>query len=389
MPRRKPQIYLFNWPTGLGGADTKAEHLVRLLRDEFEWVVVPNAAERLRGAEGERAVAWLHGMGARAAVWEELPKRLEGVGLCLCNTWWLAEGRALEAKQRGLRLVWGNEMMWHHTAELGAISAGVLDAVTYVSPVQRAALEPGYAAACGVPAAELPPPPLAPLAADAPEATALGHGRLGALRWAMVGNWVDPEAFPWVDRSVGRRDAAVVVGRLSRPDPDKFPAGFPRTYERLGLGSRHGTVRFRVMAWSEELARAFAPHRFDPRWDLLPARAEGAAEYLSSLDLFVYELGARFAESWGRSTVEAMLTGAVPLISGGREGLRHHLRHLVPHGTGGFHCQGRRDFAAKARLLAEDPSLRQKMSREASAHARETLCDARRHREVWRTLLLG
>jgi hypothetical protein len=111
MPRRKPHVYLFNWPSGLDGADTKAEHLLRLLKDAFEWTVVPNAAERLRE---RKAVQWLKSLGGAAAA-------------CL-----------------------GNEMMWHHTAELGAISAGLLDVLTLVSPVQAERLVAGYATAMGL-----------------------------------------------------------------------------------------------------------------------------------------------------------------------------------------------------------------------------------------------
>lgn len=195
----------------------------------------------------------------------------------------------------------------------------------------------------------------------------------------------------WTGRGGGGRavrwwqGGPLVAGRLSRPDPDKFPPDFPRSYE--GLLARGRDVRFRVMAWSPEVAARYAGHEFDARWDLLPARAEPSVKFLGSLDLFVYALGAKFAESWGRSTVEAMLTGAVPLISGGKEGLRHHLRHLVPHGTAGFHCEGRRGFAAAARELADDAALRSRMSRAAADYARDVLCDAKKHRQLWRSLL--
>ena len=80
---------------------------------------------------------------------------------------------------------------------------------------------------------------------------------------------------------------------------------------------------------------AYKHHRFDRRWDLLPKEAESQVEFLHSLDLFVYSLGPTFRESWGRSTVEAMLTGAVPLVP---KGGGHHLENLIPHGQGGFLC---------------------------------------------------
>lgn len=65
--------------------------------------------------------------GIKVARWGELPGRL-----------------------RGLRLLWGSEMMWHHPGELGAVAAGILEGVFYTSEVQREALGPGYAQAAGI-----------------------------------------------------------------------------------------------------------------------------------------------------------------------------------------------------------------------------------------------
>lgn len=82
-------------------------------------------------------------------------------------------------------------------------------------------------------------------------------------------------------------------------DPDKFPEKFPQSYESLALGLKGGGVKFRVMAWSEEMAARFAGLVFDERWERLSARSESAAGFLGSLDLIVSELDRRFAESRG------------------------------------------------------------------------------------------
>src|ERR1051325_9706764 len=95
------------------------------------------------------------------------------------------------------------------------------------------------------------------------------------------------------------------------------------------------------MAWSEEMARVYRRHRFDARWDLLPKETESQVKFLHSLDLFVYSLGPNFSESWGRSVVEAMLTGAVPLVPADAW---PHLKDLVPHGKGGFLCASNGEF---------------------------------------------
>ncbi len=136
----------------------------------------------------------------------------------------------------------------------------------------------------------------------------------------MNGNYIDPAEFPFRDRT-GESSAGqpLVVGRLSRPDPHKFPPDFPQFYEDLGLKN----PEFRVMGWNDEMAARWPGRRFDERWKLLAPLAEPTAQFLQGLDLFVYSLHARFRESWGRVVVEAMLTGAIPLLPAGGE------QHLV------------------------------------------------------------
>ena len=128
----------------------------------------------------------------------------------------------------------------------------------------------------------------------------------------------------------------------------------------------------------------YQAHRFDARWDLLAKEAESQVEFLHSLDLFVYSLGPNFRESWGRSTVEAMLTGCVPLVP---KGGGHHLENLVPHGQAGFLCATNDDYREHAARLRRDVALRQRISRAARRHAEFELCDRRQHLRVWREAL--
>jgi len=102
-----------------------------------------------------------------------------------------------------------------------------------------------------------------------------------------------------------------------------------------------------------------------------------------TLDLFVYELGPRCRESWGRSAVEAMLCGAVPLLP---RGGGHHLEHLLEHGETGFLCADRGAFAEYARELQDDPVRRYAMAQAGREWAAEELCRADRHRRMWRAV---
>ena len=338
--QRKMPIYWFNWPSNLGGADTKFVHTLWLLRGEYDITVVPNARWQLEQSHWRE---WLHGLGMKTALLEDLPSKLEGWGVSLCNGEFWAGGIAGRARKRGLKIAWSSEMMWHHPGEAMAAELGLINKVLYVSEVQRQALEPEY---CGVPG-------------------------------VITGNYIAPKFFPWRDRTKGRRFEEFVIGRLSRPDPAKFPRDFPESYQRLRLKN----PRYRVMAWSDEMGREHPKERFRGTWDLLPKETETQLEFLHALDLFVYDLREDFTESWGRAVVEAMLTGAVPLVTGHP---RHHLKHLVPHGVGGFLCSTKTEWREHAQRLQKDIALRKKMAQAAREFAVHELCNAAKHRAAWR-----
>lgn len=387
MKARSP-LYCFNWPSHMGGADTKFTHLLLLLHRHYDITVVPNRREQLLQLPWRK---FLKRLGVRAALLADLPKKLRGTALSLCNGEFFGGGLACEAKLRGLRIVWSSEMMWHHPGEIAAAACGLMDCVLYVSEVQRATLEPGYglktvSGKVGECVSEKDGVPLTHSPAYPPTVPS-----------AITGNYIAPEMFPFCERARAA-DAPLVIGRLSRPDPAKFPADFPEFYESLEMGkggraraasagprsARPATTRFRVMAWSGELAKVYARHLFDARWDLLTKGAESQVEFLHSLDLFVYSLGPNFRESWGRSTVEAMLTGAVPLVP---RGGGHHLENLVPHAEAGFLCAGLEDYREHVARLRKDVALRKKLSRAARRHAEHELCNCTEHLRVWQEAL--
>lgn len=289
--------------------------------------------------------------------------------------------------------------MWHHMAELGAVGAGILDQVLFVSSGQRAELAAGYAQMSGATEAEKAAALRMPRVMEPGLRSRTLSGMLGRLRWVETGNYIDPACYPWRDHRRGAgKNGEFVIGRLSRSAPEKFPADFPDSYEGLGL---RGKVRARVMAWSDELSARWpglgggggliggtgvGNPRHGLRWELLRAMEEEPAAFLRSLHLFVYELGANCRESWGRSAMEAMLCGAVPLLP---RGGGHHLEHLLEHGTTGCLCANREEFSQCARELQTDAARRHAMSRAARQWAADELCRAERHRRIWRAVFGG
>ncbi len=326
-------LYLFGIPGTIGGASTKIAHLVKLLHTSFKiTVVLPQIANR----HDRNILRLLEPHEVRAIVFKDLAKQLEGVGLAVCESDFFSSDRARQVKERGLKFVWSNEMMWPFKGEAKAAREGLIDRVLFVSNHQADAFADIYQ--------------------DVPS--------------FKVGNYIDPEDYARRER----RNRSFSIGRLSRPDTQKYPLDFPVFYEELGLHD----VRYRVMAWSPELQKQYRWHRFGPEWELLPANKEPALKFLYSLDLFVYPLGHRIKESWGRAVVEAMLTGCVPLVPTG-----HQFDKLMVHGESGFICDKFNDWKTAVHELYENYPLRQKMARAASDHAREHLCNPEEHRKRW------
>ena len=329
----KPQVFIFGWPTFLGGADTKLHHLLLLLHQHCQITLIPNDAVFL---EQSFWTSLMDRLGVQYRSLDQLPGRLEGCALALCNDVFFINRIAHRAREKGLRIIWSGEMMWPHAGEPEAFQEGIVDQVLYVSEIQR-------------------------------ERLASVHGN---VPWQITGNYIDPDQFPFIER----RNPTFTIGRLSRAAPEKYPEDFPVFYERLELPD----ARFRVMAWSDQLAKKYRWHSFGPQWDLLPAQAESSVGFLHSLDLLVYPLGHKFTESWGRSTVEAMLTGCIPLVPAG-----HHLENLMIHGETGYVCGDFLEWKETAQGLAADYPFRRQMAHACHEHAVTHLCNREEHLRTW------
>jgi len=326
-------LYIFGEPGKIGGASTKIAHLIKLLHRDFHiTVVLPQIG--LCKDKDVRQITESHGV--RCVLFKDLPKQLEGVALAICELHFFTSGAAREAKARGLNLVWSNEMMFPFKGEQDAVREGLIDRALFVSDFQAKAFADIY----------------------------------NSVPSFITGNYIDPDDYAWRERA----NPVFTLGRLSRPDRHKYPLDFPVFYEELGLKE----ARYRVMAWSNDLQKQYRWHRFGPEWELLPEKKEPALRFLYSLEVFLYPLGHRIKESWGRAVVEAMLTGCVPVVPTG-----HQFHKLIVHGESGFICQEYREWKAAVRELYENYPFRQKVSRQCSDYAREHLCNPEEHRRRW------
>ncbi len=329
----KEKLFIVGVPGTIGGASTKIRHLLVLLRDVYDITVVMLDQTWLKNKDIQR---FCQKQGASVSLLKHLPSRCSGTALVVCEPDVFITGGAAAIKRRGLKLVFSNDMMWEFKGEASAASSGLIDRVIFVSEFQQAAFDATYT----------------------------------GVQRRVVGNYIDPVDFPFSER----RNPVFTIGRLSRPDQTKYPEDFPVFYEELGIAD----VRFRVMAWGEELRRRYKWHRFGPEWELLGPQKETAARFLQSLDLFLYPLGHHVKESWGRSTAEAMLTGCVPLVPSG-----HQFHRLMVHGDSGFICSSFSEYRDTVQELYENQPFRRRIGRRSAEHAREELFNAERHRQTW------
>jgi hypothetical protein len=121
MDSTKPKFFIFGWPSFLGGADTKLAHLLVLLHDQCEITVVPNENRHIHNKIWTK---FLDKLGVKYALFEKLPAQLDGFGLALSNQCFFSKRIAHRAKERGLKIIWSSEMMWHHEGELEAVQSG-------------------------------------------------------------------------------------------------------------------------------------------------------------------------------------------------------------------------------------------------------------------------
>jgi glycosyltransferase involved in cell wall biosynthesis len=328
-----PSLYICGVPGKVGGAATKIAHLVRLLYKHFKITIVVPAPGLCKDKEVKQL---LEPYDVGCVALKELPKQLEGVALAMCDPHFFTSGRIRDVVARGLNVVWSNEMMFPFKGEAEAVKEGLVDRVLFVSEFQANAFANVYR---GIPS-------------------------------FVTGNYVDPDDYCWRKRA----NMTFTIGRLSRADPMKYPLDFPVFYEELGLKE----VRYRVMAWDPEVGKQYRWHRFGPQWDLLPVGKESALKFLYSLDVFVYPLGHRIKESWGRAVVEAMLTGCIAVVPAG-----HQFQKLLVHGESGFICTQYGEWKAVVRELYENYPLRDQIGKRAAEHAREKLCNPVEHRAKW------
>lgn len=176
---------MYGTPGHLGGATTKIRHLLRLLHKEADLTVILTHPSQ---HQYKQVMGFLMDLNIPHCIVKDLPSRVSGVVLAICELQFFSSGVVQRLKDKGLRIVWSNEMMWEFNGEVEAVKAGLIDRVLWLSPLQRNVFKEMYR----------------------------------VMPSTMVGNYIDTDDFHWRER----RDETFTMGWLSRPDPVKFPLDF-------------------------------------------------------------------------------------------------------------------------------------------------------------------
>ena len=327
----KTPLYVFQWISDLGGADTRLKELLILLKDDFKITCIPNDEFRLKEKHN---TDFLDFHGIKYCMPSSLPAKLNGFAYANCNFRLFDEVDRIDfIHGSGLKLLWSNDMMWTTANELAGISRKQVDCCLFTSPFHMEAIAPSIFKA-------------------RPDQKA-----------AIMDNYFDSSTWEYVDRPT--RDN-VVCGKHSRNDTMKFSENFPVFYESATNGL---PVSYRVMGWSNDLAKKYSWFRFSDRWELLNTNQEPTQKYLSSIDLFLYNCNHRFIENQSRSVIEAQLTGC-PIVAPGK----WNFPNMVWDKRTGFLWEDLEELKDVMKDLM-NAEFRRKVGRLASHITREIWCD--------------
>jgi hypothetical protein len=339
----KTDLYVFQWISDLGGADTRLKELLVLLKDDFNITCVPNDEFRLKEKHN---TDFLDALGVKYCMPQDLPKNPKGFAYANCNHRLFKEPQRIDfIKNSGLKFLWSNDMMWVTGEEIEGVRQGKVDCCLFTSPFHRSFIGGNF------------------LAARKDQKT------------AVLENYFDSSTWPYLERPSRSR---MVCGKVCRNDQMKFSEDFPMFYERATEGI---SASFRVMGWSKELVAKYGWFNFDERWELLDSNKERTQDFYSTIDVFLYNCNHRFVENQSRAVVEAQLTG-LPVVAPNK----WNFPNMIWDQRTGFLWETLGEMRDALKQL-EDERYRRKVGRLASECTRQIWCDAEAAKKRWHSLL--
>ena len=325
-------IYVFQWISDLGGADTRLKDLLKLLGKNKKYNVccIPN--DDIRFLE-KKNIEFLHENNIDYTSWKCLPKKAEGIALAFCNFRLFSEDwRIKKIKDMGLKFVWSNDMTWHSGEELESVEKKMVDAYLYTSEFHKSKLS--------------------------------SKSIRKNTKEFIIPNYFDPDSYNFFER---QKKETFTIGKHSRPDLLKFSDDFPLFYTNLNLKN----PKYKVMGIDRVFKNRFKWFDFNEKWELLEANQEPTSNFLNSLDAYVYNSHESFVENQSRAIIEALLSG-LPVIAPNK----YNFPNQILNKETGFLWNTKEELEYYARELEQNFLLRKEMGKKASEITKEKWCDA-------------
>lgn len=268
------KIYIFHWPSNVGGADTRLKELIQLfsLNKKLKLFCIPNDDGRLLETHN---TDFLKQYNVEYLSWSDLPEKSSGIALAFCNHRLFTEIWRLEKiKSMGLKFIWSNDMTWRIKEEEECFKKNLIHATIYTSRHHY---------------------------------KILSNDLTKKIREFIVPNYFHIENYIPLPKN---NKETFTIGKHSRTDMLKFSNDFPFFYENLNIKN----PKYKVMGINKKFYKRFESFNFSDKWELLPIESENTQKFLSSLDCYVYNSHPSFIETHCRATVEAMLM-EIPVIA--------------------------------------------------------------------------
>ena len=335
-------IYIFQWISNLGGADTRLKELIQLFskNKNYKMFIIPNDNERVDEKDN---VEFLKNNNVKILSWENLPKRAEGVGISFSNFRLFSESWRIEKiKSIGLKFIWSNDMIWREASELKAFQNKMIDISIYTNNYHYKKMT-----------SEI----------------------IQTSKEMVVPNFFYLKNYPYIERYDNKN--VIYIGKHSRPDDLKFSDNFPLFYKHLNLQNPN----YRVMGFTEDLKNRFKWFKFGNEWNLLKPNQEKTLDFLKSLDIYIYNSHYKFAETQCRTSIEAMLTG-LPVIAP----FRNNFSDQIWNTKSGFLWKTYEECQTFAKILEKNFYLRKEMGKLAREISINLWCDEEKHNKLWENI---
>lgn len=342
----KKNIYFFQWISDLGGADTRLKDLIQLFAEtnKYNLFSIPNDDFRLKEKSN---TDFLNKNNVKILSWKDLPNKDKGVGISFCNFRLFSEKWRIEKiKSMGLKFIWSNDMMWTTPEESEFIEKKYIDALIFTSDFHKFILQKKSES-------------------------------FKKIKSFIIPNYFHYENYIKLNKHPSLKDK-FVVGKLSRADELKFSEDFPLFYDKMPIEN----PKFRIMGWNKKLYEKFNWFNFqNDNWELLEENEESIIEFLSQLDLYVFNAHHNYIENQTRALIEAQLLG-IPSVAPNYG----NFPNMVWHGRNGFIYENLEECYTYINLINKNKSLYKELSYNSLNLSKEIWTNKKFQIEKWENI---